>query len=52
MEKTYGVINLSTKTGKQYSNFQTVPFSTDPKKQAKATVDAQVQAEYEAHCLL
>ena len=50
MKKT--VIEMTTKTGRQYNNFQTAPQSADPKKQKKFNEEALAQAEYEAHCLL
>ena len=50
MEKT--VIEITTKTGRQYNNFQTAVQSADPKKQKKFNDEALAQAEYEAHCLL
>lgn len=50
MEKT--VIEMTTKTGRQYNNFQTAVQSADPKKQKKFNEEALAQAEYEAHCML
>ena len=50
MKKT--VIEVTTKRGRQYNNFQTAVQSTDIKKQKKFNEEALAQAEYEAHCLL
>ena len=46
------VIEVTTKKGRQYNNFQTAVQSTNPDKQRKYNLDAIAQAEYEAHFLL
>ena len=50
MKKT--VIEVTTKRGRQYNNFQTATKSVDPEKQRKYNIVAIAQAEYEAHFLL
>lgn len=48
MKKT---IKITTKSGREYKNFQTIP-PTGAKGFDKALSDMKAQAEYEAHCLL
>ncbi len=45
-------ITLTTKSGKEYKNFQTPEFNKDKKKMQKNREDAMAQAKYEASCLL